>query len=59
MKTFLIKGKITQYYIGSVIEADTELEAKEIYAESLENGLLQEEISADLDVWTEIETEVE
>ena len=35
------------------------LEAKEIYAESLESGLLQEEISADLDVWTEIETEVE
>ena len=55
MKTFYIKGKITEFYSGMLIEANSEAQAIQIYEEELLGGGITSD-SSDLDVWNEVET---
>ena len=56
MKTFYIRGKITEWYEGMLIEAHTEQDALTIYEESLLSGSMHS-TSSDLDTWNEMEVE--
>ena len=56
MKTFYIKGKIVEYFEASLIEANTEGEAREIYESELIIGNVKSD-STDLITWGEIELE--
>ena len=58
MKTFYIKGRITEFYKAMLIEADNEIEAIKIYEDELLDGNVDAD-SSDLDVWNEIETIIE
>ena len=55
MATFFIKGKITEYYTAVLIEANSEVEAIQIYEEELMDGNITSD-SSDLDIWNEVET---
>ena len=58
MRTFYIKGKVTEFYKAMLIEADNEIEAIKIYEDELLDGNVDAD-SSDLDVWNEIETIIE
>ena len=55
MRTFYIKGKITEFYKAMLIEATSENEAIEIYENELLDGHVESD-SSDLDIWNEVET---
>ena len=54
MATFYIKGKITEFYTAILIDANSELEAIQIYEEELLGGNVTSDAS-DLDIWNEVE----
>lgn len=54
MKTFYIKGKITDFYKAMLIEASNKEEAIKIYENEILDGNLDTD-SSDLDIWNEIE----
>ena len=54
MKTFLVKGRITEFYKAMLIEATSENEAMEIYEDELLDGHIESD-SSDLDIWNEVE----
>tara|TARA_Y100000310_G_scaffold339816_1_gene433682 strand:- start:1097 stop:1273 length:177 start_codon:yes stop_codon:yes gene_type:complete len=56
LKTFYVKGKITEFYKASLIEASSEQEAIIIYEEELISGGIESD-STDLEVWNEMEIE--
>ena len=58
MRTFFIKGKITEFYKAVLIEADSETKAIQIYEEELLGGNIDTD-SSDLEVWNEVETIIE
>jgi hypothetical protein len=58
IKTFFIKGKVTEYYKGMLITASSEEDALEIYEEQLLSSDLDID-SADLETWNEVETIIE
>ncbi len=58
MKTFYIRGKITEWYEGMLIDAPSETDARIIYEETLLSGNVSN-TSSDLDTWNEMEVEEE
>jgi len=54
VKTFLVKGRITEFYKAMLIEATSENEAMEIYENELLDGHIESD-SSDLDIWNEVE----
>ena len=56
MKTFYIRGKVTDWYEGMLIDALTEEEAIILYEEELLAGNVAS-TSSDLETWNEIEEE--
>ena len=58
MKTFYIRGKVTDWYKGMLIDAPTEQDAIVLYEEELLTGNVAS-ISSDLETWNEIEEEKE
>ena len=58
MKTFYIRGKITDWYEGILIDAISEEEAIMMYEETLLSGNMSS-TSSDLETWNEIEIEEE
>ena len=58
MKTFYIRGKITEWYEGMLIDANSEEEAIIMYEETLLSGSMSA-TSSDLDTWNEMEVEEE
>tara|TARA_Y100000310_G_C20315825_1_gene638385 strand:- start:349 stop:531 length:183 start_codon:yes stop_codon:yes gene_type:complete len=58
MKTFYIRGKITEWYEGMLIDATSEEEAIIMYEETLLSGNM-DSTSSDLDTWNEMEEETE
>ena len=54
MATFYIKGKITEFYTAILIDANSEVEAIQIYEEELLGGNVTSDAS-DLDIWNEVE----
>ena len=58
MKTFYIRGKITEWYEGMLIDAPSETDARIIYEETLLSGNVSN-TSSDLDTWIEMEVEEE
>ena len=57
-KTFYIRGKITEWYEGILIDANSEEEAIIMYEETLLSGSMKS-TSSDLDTWNEMEIEEE
>ena len=58
MKTFYIRGKVTEWYEGMLIDALSEEEAIMMYEETLLSGNVSTS-SSDLDTWNEMEVEEE
>tara|TARA_Y100000310_G_scaffold46265_1_gene42986 strand:- start:120 stop:299 length:180 start_codon:yes stop_codon:yes gene_type:complete len=58
VKTFYIRGKITEWYEGMLIDAPSETDARIIYEETLLSGNVSN-TSSDLDTWNEMEVEEE
>ena len=58
MKTFYIRGKITEWYEGMLIDAPSEADALIIYEETLLSGNIVTS-SSDLETWNEMEVEEE
>ena len=52
-KTFYIRGKITEWYEGILIDANSEEEAIIMYEETLLSGSMKS-TSSDLDTWNEM-----
>ena len=56
LKTFYIRGKITEWYEGMLIDAESEEDAVMMYEEILLSGNV-DSTSSDLDTWNEMEVE--